>query len=155
MRWSHLRQVANKDELLEHVAASVFPWMKTLPPDDYPFSRQMADATFLIPNSLLLNEAILLLDGIAEEVRAQQAGLPDLQDTLGDVYAYLLHEISGTTTSEVLPAIPGHIIDFMCELALPVLGDRIYDPCCGTGDLLDRLQGPWVLSRLYRPEFSL
>ncbi|HEV3412825.1 MAG TPA: N-6 DNA methylase [Puia sp.] len=134
-RWSYLREMVDKEERLEHVANEVFPWLKTLWPDEYPFSRQMATASFLIPNSLLLDEAILLLDKIAEETRTQQSGDPALQDTLGDVYTYLLHDISAGST-DVPPAIPGHIADFIGELGQPSLGERICDPCCGTGDFL-------------------
>src|SRR5579864_1244832 len=30
MRWSYLKQMSDKEQLLEHVATSVFPWLKTL-----------------------------------------------------------------------------------------------------------------------------
>jgi len=151
MRWSYLRQMTNKEEMLEHVASTVFAWLKTLPPAEYPFSRQMSDAVFLIPNPLLLDEAIRLLDGIAMEIEAQLKAVPDLQDTLGDVYKYLLHDISASP-SDSLPTVPGHILDLVCEIASPTIHDVICDPACGMGDMLV-CAGEYILKQHTNPSF--
>jgi type I restriction enzyme M protein len=151
MKWSYIRNMTGAEERLNHVANKVFPWLKTLPPAEFPFSAQLADVMFLIPTPLLLEESMQIIESMVVEIKSQSGEVPDLQDTLGDVYYYLLHEIS-FTESNAPPSVPAHILDLISELAKPAMQDVICDPSCGTGDLLV-CAGQQVLKAYTRKNF--
>jgi len=96
----------------------------------------MSDAVFIIPKASLLVEAVGIVDDIYTEIeRERQEGLQTFHDTQGDLYEYLLSEIA-TAGKNGQFRTPRHIIQMICALVDPKLGNEICDPACGTGGFL-------------------
>ena len=134
-RWSGFRHLP-AEEMLAHVRDTVFPFIKGLQGDDEPFSKYMQDAVFIIPKASLLVEAIGVVDEIYVEIeRDQEDSKQTFQDTQGDIYEYLLSEIS-TAGKNGQFRTPRHIIQMICALVDPRLGEQVCDPACGTGGFL-------------------
>jgi type I restriction enzyme M protein len=131
-RWKHLPP----EEMLEHVRDNVFPSIKALENGGAVFSRYMQDAVFIIPKASLLVEAVGIMDEIYAELERerQQSGQP-FQDVQGDLYEYLLSEISSAGKNGQFRT-PRHIIQMIVSLVDPKLGEMICDPACGTGGFL-------------------
>lgn len=134
LRWSHFKHLEG-GEMLNHVLNKVFPFLKTLAPDQSPFAKHMANAVFIISKPSLLVEAINIIDNIFEEITKQQSEGQGFQDTQGDLYEYLLSEITSAGKLGQFRT-PRHIIQLISELVNPKLGDTICDPACGTGGFL-------------------
>jgi type I restriction enzyme M protein len=135
LRWSHVRHLPG-DEMLPQVRDNVFPFLKNLGGDDSQFSRYMQDAVFIIPKPSLLVEAVGIIDDIYTEIeRERQENGQTFHDTQGDLYERLLSEIS-TAGKNGQFRTPRHIIQMICALVDPKLGDLICDPACGTGGFL-------------------
>jgi type I restriction enzyme M protein len=135
LRWSHFRHLPG-NEMLAHVRDQVFPFIKSLGGADQPFSRHMQDAVFIIPKPALLVEAIGIIDDLYTEIeRERQEQGQTFHDTQGDLYEHLLAEIS-TAGKNGQFRTPRHIIQMICGLVDPKLGDLICDPACGTGGFL-------------------
>lgn len=125
-RWSHWMHF-DAETMLKHVRDIVFPFIKELRGDGNFYSESMKDAVFLIPRPSLLQEAVKIID----EINLTSKGI-DLQ---GDVYEYLLSEIS-TAGKNGQFRTPRHIIRMIVELVDPKLGYKICDPACGTAGFL-------------------
>lgn len=54
----------------------------------------MQNAVFIINSAALLDEAVKAIDEIFEDIKKQQNEGQQFQDTQGDVYEYLINEIS-------------------------------------------------------------
>jgi len=87
----------------------------------------MSDAVFVIPSVNLLQGAIDTIDKLFVPSRNQ--------DTLGDIYEYLLSEIAEAGKNGQFRT-PRHIIRVMCDLLNPQFNERICDPACGTSGFL-------------------
>jgi type I restriction enzyme M protein len=87
----------------------------------------MKDASFSLPTASLLIEAVSIINEL--HIKEQN------QDTQGDIYEYLLSELS-TAGKNGQFRTPRHIIQMMLGIAKPELGDRILDPACGTAGFL-------------------
>lgn len=134
MRWSHFRHMEG-GEMLTHLQAKVFPFLKTLGSEESHFAKHMGNAVFIISKPSLLVEAISIIDEIFEEIATQELNGQGFQDTQGDLYEYLLSEITSAGKLGQFRT-PRHIIQLICELVDPKLGDTICDPACGTGGFL-------------------
>ncbi len=135
LRWSHFRNLPGT-EMLTHVRDRVFPFIKGLGRQDQPFSQYMEDAVFIVPKPSLLVEAIGTIDDIYTEIeRERQENGQTFHDTQGDLYEYLLSEIA-TAGKNGQFRTPRHIIQMICALVGPKLGEEVCDPACGTGGFL-------------------
>lgn len=134
LRWSYFKQMEG-GEMLTHVQNKVFPFLKSLGAEDSPFAKHMGNAVFIITKPSLLVEAVSIIDTIFEEISRQQLEGQEFQDTQGDLYEYLLSEITSAGKLGQFRT-PRHIIQMMCEILEPKLGDSICDPACGTGGFL-------------------
>lgn len=134
LRWSHFRHMEG-GEMLTHIQIKVFPFLKTLNPHDSPFAKHMGNAVFIISKPSLVVEAVNIIDEIFEEISNQESKGQGFQDTQGDLYEYLLAEITSAGKLGQFRT-PRHIIQLICELVDPKLGDTICDPACGTGGFL-------------------
>lgn len=134
LRWSHFRQMEG-GEMLTHIQTKVFPFLKTLGEKESPFAKHMGNAVFIISKPSLLVEAVNIIDEIFEEISKQESNGQSFQDTQGDLYEYLLSEITSAGKLGQFRT-PRHIIQLICELVDPKLGDTICDPACGTGGFL-------------------
>lgn len=134
-RWSRFKNLPG-DEMLSHVRDKVFPFIKGLGGDDQPFAQSMQDAVFIIPKPSLLVEAVGLIDELYAEIERERTEKGQtFHDTQGDLYEYLLSEIS-TAGKNGQFRTPRHVIQMMCALVDPKLGDEVCDPACGTGGFL-------------------
>ena len=135
LRWSRLRHLP-AEEMLAHVRDNVFPFIKNLENGGEVFARYMSDAVFIIPKASLLVEAVGVIDEIyAELERERQESGQTFHDTQGDLYEYLLSEIS-TAGKNGQFRTPRHIIAMIVSLVDPKLGEEVCDPACGTGGFL-------------------
>lgn len=125
-RWSVWTQKGS-DEILDHVDNVVFKFMRELGDKDTLYSEYMKDARFSLPTASLLIESVNIINDM--QIKEQN------QDTQGDIYEYLLSELS-TAGKNGQFRTPRHIIQMMTELANPEYGDRIMDPACGTAGFL-------------------
>lgn len=133
-RWSHFRHMEG-GEMLTHMQTRVFPFLKSLDGEKSPFAKHMGNAVFIISKPSLLVEAVSIIDEIFEEISRQEEDGQGFQDTQGDLYEYLLSEMSSAGKLGQFRT-PRHIIQLICELVNPKLGDSICDPACGTGGFL-------------------
>jgi type I restriction enzyme M protein len=125
-RWSHWMHY-DAERMLQAVRDEVFPFIKELRGEGNFYSESMKDAIFLIPKPSLIQEAVKIID----EVNLSSKGI-DLQ---GDIYEYLLSEISQSGKNGQFRT-PRHIIRMIVDLVDPKLGNRICDPACGTSGFL-------------------
>jgi type I restriction enzyme M protein len=134
MRWSFFKQLP-PGQMLELVTNQAFPFIKALNTEKHPFAKSMKDAVFMIPKPSLLEEAVKIIDSIYDEIEKQRIGGQTFHDTLGDVYEYLLNEISISGKNGQFRT-PRHIIRMMAEIMDPDITDKICDPTCGSGGFL-------------------
>ncbi len=135
LRWSQFRHLPG-DEMLAHVRDRVFPFIKLLGGESQPFAQAMQDAVFIIPKPSLLVEAVGIVDEIYGEIeRERQANGQTFHDTQGDLYEYLLSEIA-TAGKNGQFRTPRHLIQMICALVDPKLGEEVCDLACGTGGFL-------------------
>jgi len=134
MRWNHFKHMEG-GEMLTHIQTKVFPFLKTLNSENSAYSKHMGNAVFIISKPSLVVEAINIIDEIYEEISKQEQNGQGFQDTQGDVYEHLLAEITSAGKLGQFRT-PRHIIQLICELVDPKLGDTICDPACGTGGFL-------------------
>ena len=125
-RW-HIFKHFEPETMFNNMIEKVFPFIKTGLPvgKDTAFSKYMKDVAFVIPNALVLDKIVSLLD---------ELDLND-KDIMGDVYEELL---SQTNSSGKMGAFrtPRHIIDLIVNLMKPTLDDIICDPAMGTAGFL-------------------
>lgn len=134
-RWCHFRNLP-AEEMLAHVRDNVFPFIKSLGKEGQSFAKYMQDAVFIIPKASLLVEAVGVIDEIYTEIeRETKESGQTFHDTQGDLYEHLLSEIA-TAGKNGQFRTPRHIIQMMCALVDPKLGEEICDPACGTGGFL-------------------
>ncbi|MGA2435185.1 MAG: N-6 DNA methylase, partial [Bryobacteraceae bacterium] len=134
LRWSHFKQM-EASLMLSHIQTYVFPFIKQLNSENSFFTQYMKDAVFMIPKPSLLVEAINIIDNVYNMLEEEMKKGQSFHDTQGDMYEYLLSEIA-TAGKNGQFRTPRHIIQLMCELVNPKLGDTICDPACGTGGFL-------------------
>ncbi len=135
LRWSKFRHLP-AEEMLDHLRDNVFPFIKNLKDGGQVFTAYMQDAVFIIPKASLLVEAVGIIDEIYAEIeRERQDTGQTFHDVQGDLYEYLLAEIS-TSGKNGQFRTPRHIIQMMVSLVDPKLGEEVCDPACGTGGFL-------------------
>ena len=133
-RWSRFKHLEG-GEMLSLMQEKIFPFIKTMQSEDHPFTKHMKDAVFIIPKPSLLVEAVNCIDEIYGEIEKERLSGQTFNDTQGDVYEYLLSEIASAGKNGQFRT-PRHIIQMICALINPRLGEEICDPSCGTGGFL-------------------
>lgn len=125
-RWSEWSQYS-ADKILDHVRDKVFPFLRNLGGEESLYAKYMKDSVFAIPTASLLIEAVKIINSM--HIKEQN------RDTRGDIYEYLLSELS-TAGKNGQFRTPRHIIKMMVALIDPKIGDMICDPACGTAGFL-------------------
>jgi type I restriction enzyme M protein len=120
LRWSFIKN-QHPDDAYDTMANVVFPFIREMGGADSTFAEHMKDARLTIPSAGLLAKIIDMLDEVPM----------DNLDTKGDVYEYLLSEIS-TSGKNGQFRTPRHIIKLIVEMMAPEPGDTIVDPASGT-----------------------
>lgn len=125
-RW-HIFKNYDPDTMFKNMNNNVFPFIKTGLPigKDTAFSKYIQDVMFMIPNALVLDKIV----GVLDELDLNN------KDVMGDVYEELL---SQTNSSGKMGAFrtPRHIIEMIVDLMGPTLEDTICDPAMGTAGFL-------------------
>ena len=134
LRWSHFKQMEG-GEMLTHVQKNVFPFLKNIGKETSPFAKYMTNAVFIVSKPTLLVEAVSIIDEIFDEINLQGLNGQGFQDTQGDLYEFLLSEITSAGKLGQFRT-PRHIIQLICELVNPQLGDTVCDPASGTGGFI-------------------
>ncbi|MDX1998237.1 MAG: class I SAM-dependent DNA methyltransferase, partial [Thermoanaerobaculia bacterium] len=125
LRWSHLKQLANAEELFTLFEGHVFPFLRKLGAEGSAYGRHMKDARFTIPTPALLAKVVDLV-----------AKLPlGQRDTKGDLYEYMLGKIASAGQNGQFRT-PRHVIRLMVEMVAPTPTDVICDPALGTAGFL-------------------
>lgn len=130
LRWSNVNR-GPSDDIFRKMQTQVFPFIKDLGETDSFFAKHMANAVFLIPKASLLKEAMDTIDELYKQIKTEDRFI----DTQGDVYEYLLSQLSQAGKNGQFRT-PTHIIELLVELVEPKLGNRIADPACGTAGFL-------------------
>lgn len=121
-RWDFFKQKRG-NELLSYVTDTVLKW----------FSMEYKDDNIFQPLQIKhpenLKEIINLLDGLQ---------LTDINaDIKGDAFEYFIRSYSASNPSDLGEIFtPRHIVKTMVRLIKPEIGEKIYDPFCGTGGML-------------------
>ena len=134
LRWSNFREKETQDKY-DHIKENVFPFIKSLNPEQSHFSKHMENAVFLIPSPNLLEDAIKSIDDIFNYIQGDRKKGQAFQDTQGDVYEYLLSELKESGKNGQFRT-PRHLIRFLVEIIDPDINDCICDPASGTGGFL-------------------
>ncbi len=122
MRWSVWTHYT-ADAMLEHVRATIFPWLRTLGAAGSSFERYMQNAEFKINKPSLLVEACKLIDQM--QIASQN------QDVQGDLYEYLLSKLNTAGRNGQFRT-PRHIIRMMVQMIDPKPYERMGDLAAGT-----------------------
>ncbi len=133
-RWSHFKHLEG-GEMLKLMQEQIFPFIKAIRSEEHAFTKHMKDAVFIIPKPSLLVESVNIIDEIYAEIEREHRDGRTSHDTQGDIYEHLLAEIAIAGKNGQFRT-PRHIIQMMCALVDPKLGDVICDPACGTGGFL-------------------
>lgn len=150
-RWSDLKQHVDF-ELLNN---TVFPWLRGLEAhlraqadsDTDPLAGvtdRLKDAYFVLDKekTATLTSAVQIIDELFRQLDERSANA----DIMGDIFEYLLGEISSSGKNGQFRT-PRHIIRFMIELLDPPVGSRVLDPACGTGGFLVNTLLHWKKKR--------
>jgi len=134
-RWSHFIQLPPA-EMFVHLDDCVFPFVRQLAERGRLCSYYMRQAVFAIPSASMLAEAVAIIDDVYTSIDREQAERThEFHDTHGDMYDFLLSEISAAGKTGRFRT-PRHIIRLVCAMVDPQLEDRICDPACGSGGFL-------------------
>ncbi|APM41351.1 N-6 DNA methylase [Clostridium kluyveri] len=120
-RWKYIRELSTTDRI-DYINNMVYPKINKLYGGDNIFDK------LAIRNPKTLSQIIDKIDPLT---------LTDINsDVKGDAFEYFLKEstASGNDLGEYFT--PRHIVKTMVRLANPKIGEKVYDPFCGTGGLL-------------------
>lgn len=129
LRWSYFSNLG-PDEMFEVVSQEVFPFIKNLGGNDSAYTQYLQDAVFVIPTPALLAKVVAGINGLPQTTSAESK-----QDTLGDLYEYLLSKLQTSGTNGQFRT-PRHIIDLIVQLMKPAPEDIIVDPAAGSAGFL-------------------
>ena len=121
--WSHFHK-KSAEHLLDYLNDTVFPKLV----GEYNHSGDVFERNLGIKNANILKR-------IVDELSELTLSNTDT-DIKGDAFEYFLKNsiTVGNDLGEYFT--PRHIVKLIVELVDPKYGDKVYDPCCGTGGFL-------------------
>ncbi|RDX33477.1 SAM-dependent DNA methyltransferase [Arcobacter sp. HD9-500m-PIT-SAG02] len=128
--WDEFREL-DSETMLETVRDIAFPFIKKYN-EGTEFNKSLKDLAFIITKPSLLSETV---EGIQEIFNLLEEDEEGFMDSLGDMYEYLLSEISSSGKNGQFRT-PRHIIKMITELVNPQIGEKVFDPSCGTAGFL-------------------
>jgi len=128
--WDEFKQL-DSASMLETIRDVAFPFIKTYNKGTE-FNKSVSDLAFIITKPSLLSEAVESIEEIFNLLEQDGQGFID---SLGDMYEYLLSEIASAGKNGQFRT-PRHIIKMMTELVNPKIGEKVFDPSCGTAGFL-------------------
>lgn len=129
-KWSNFSKL-EPDKMLACYNSEVFPFIKSFDQGYGTFAKYMSDAVNEITSSSLLSDAVTIINSIYADIEKDKEEGEQLQDIQGDIYEYLINEIS-TSGKNGQFRTPRHLIKFICDLVDPDVDDIICDPTSGT-----------------------
>lgn len=129
LRWSIFSNMG-PEQMYEVMTKEVFPFIKAMGGKHSVYSKFLKDAIFVIPTPSLLARVVAGINGLL-----QSTNKSGKQDTLGDLYEYLLSKLSTAGTNGQFRT-PRHIIDMIVRLMKPTPEDIIVDPAAGSAGFL-------------------
>ena len=129
-KWDNFKEL-NSESMLNTVRDEAFPFIKKYN-EGSEFNKSLKDLAFIITKPSLLSESVEALEEVFHILEEDDKGF---MDSLGDMYEYLLSEISASGKNGQFRT-PRHIIKMITELVNPQIGERVFDPSCGTAGFL-------------------
>jgi type I restriction enzyme M protein len=129
-KWDNFKEL-DSVSMLETVRDIAFPFIKRYN-EGSEFNKSLKDLAFIITKPSLLSETV---EGIEEIFNILENDNHGFMDSLGDMYEYLLSEISSSGKNGQFRT-PRHIIKMITELVNPKIGERVFDPSVGTAGFL-------------------
>ena len=121
--WSRWRSKRGGD-LCDFVRDEVFPYMASLTREQPRVAEYFRDSDLKIDDPDIFERAVDAIDGID----FTNTGF----DIKGDAFEYMLAHLKLSDLNGVSP----QIRSMMVKMVAPDLGETVYDPACGTGELL-------------------
>ena len=134
--WDEFKEL-DSISMLDTVRDIAFPFVKKYN-EGSEFNKSLKDLSFIITKPSLLSETIESIEEIfklLEEQTGHTNGKDGFMDSLGDMYEYLLSEISSSGKNGQFRT-PRHIIQMITKLVNPQIGEKVFDPSCGTAGFL-------------------
>ena len=128
--WDEFREL-DSESMMQTVRDVAFPFIKNYN-EGSEFNKSLKDLAFIITKPSLLSETVESIQEIFDILEKDEKGF---MDSLGDMYEYLLSEISSSGKNGQFRT-PRHIIQMMTELVNPQIGERVFDPSVGTAGFL-------------------
>jgi type I restriction enzyme M protein len=121
-RWDYFRNLKGQ-ELLSYVSDTVLKW----------FSLAYHDESIFQPLQIKHPENLRAIISLLDDLQ-----LTDINaDVKGDAFEYFIRSYSASNPSDLGEIFtPRHIVKTMVKLLNPEIGEKIYDPYCGTGGML-------------------
>ncbi len=129
-KWDNFKEL-DSETMLHTVRDIAFPFIKKYN-EGSEFNKSLKDLAFIITKPSLLSESVEALDEVFNILEEDDKGF---MDSLGDMYEYLLSEISSSGKNGQFRT-PRHIIKMITELVNPQIGEKVFDPSLGTAGFL-------------------
>lgn len=129
-KWDNFKEL-DSETMLETVRDVAFPFIRKYN-EGSEFNKSLKDLAFIITKPSLLSESVDALEEVFNVLEEDDHGF---MDSLGDMYEYLLSEISSSGKNGQFRT-PRHIIKMITELVDPQIGERVFDPSVGTAGFL-------------------
>ena len=129
-KWDNFKEL-DSVSMLECVRDVAFPFIKRYN-EGSEFNKSLKDLAFIITKPSLLSETVEALEEVFHILEEDDHGF---MDSLGDMYEYLLSEISSSGKNGQFRT-PRHIIKMITQLVNPQIGERVFDPSVGTAGFL-------------------
>ncbi|MEA1955019.1 MAG: N-6 DNA methylase, partial [Campylobacterota bacterium] len=129
-KWDNFKEL-DSESMLKTVRDVAFPFIKAYNTGSE-FNKSLKDLAFIITKPSLLSETVEALEEVFNILEIDDKGF---MDSLGDMYEYLLSEISSSGKNGQFRT-PRHIIKMITELVNPQIGERVFDPSLGTAGFL-------------------
>jgi type I restriction enzyme M protein len=133
-QWAANPEGLTGDPLLEFVNLKLFPKLKTLPgdpernPRGYVVRSVFEDAFNYMKSGQLLRQVINKLQAIDFHRQAER-------HQFNDIYEKILKDLQSAGNAGEFYT-PRAVTQFMVDMVDPRLGERVFDPACGTGGFL-------------------
>jgi type I restriction enzyme M protein len=129
-KWDNFKEL-DSVTMLETIRDNAFPFIKKYN-EGSEFNKSLKDLAFIITKPSLLSETVEGIEQIFNILEEDEQGF---MDSLGDMYEYLLSEISSSGKNGQFRT-PRHIIQLITSLVNPQIGEKVFDPSCGTAGFL-------------------
>lgn len=129
-KWDNFKEL-DSVSMLQTVRDVAFAFIKKYN-EGSEFNKSLKDLAFIITKPSLLSETVEALEEVFHILEEDDKGFID---SLGDMYEYLLSEISSSGKNGQFRT-PRHIIKMITQLVNPQIGERVFDPSCGTAGFL-------------------